>query len=703
MTQTNEHTESMLVRSENLDKLLALAGEVIVASSNLGLVYKNLQALYNNHDAVDDEALDSMKDLSGSTSEISSSLHRLVQSIRTVDLKNLSLRTKRLVRDMARKTGKRLRLEVEGEDTVVDKSVAEQLFDPIAHQLRNAVDHGIEDVATRARTGKPEEGTVTLRMYNTEQETFVEIEDDGAGIDLEALRQKAIKAGKITSGEPFSEEDALETMCMPGVTTVKAVTEVSGRGVGMDVVRNHITNLNGIISFKTEQDKGTTFVFRMPLVSAVNIVDALVVEAGEILYAFPIMSVVTTMCVPTEAIDTTLGRGKMLKHLGHLLPLHDLSELLTGAPVSQDNGNIAAIVIEHKGTKIALVINEFLAPQKLVIIPIDDALPIPEFSGATVMGGRRLGYIMNVPALISLAQGKRVSEKDEAEAEQDTRESSFGFAQDVAERQPEVAADKATQEDEAGQEPIGQEDTGESGEFLIETERLIPLLNEALFALESDVSNDEHMNKAFRLFHTIKGNFMMIGLPQGGATIHSVESVLDRARSNGLEITPEVVDLLMDGASYIEEVVRARAAGAWKDQPRTDILDKSKQLLSTEHKVETSAPDVASEDVSLSHEAAYRAIIYRKRRTPCYRCYVEFHPGSQPALLIACMIYRRFCDLGDVLGTVPALADIEKGMMEGKLKLFLASDIDPELLEETIDGLLREHYGAYVIELTRFE
>jgi chemotaxis protein histidine kinase CheA len=196
---------------------------------------------------------------------------------------------------------------------------------------------------------------------------------------------------------------------------------------------------------------------------------------------------------------------------------------------------------------------------------------------------------------------------------------------------------------------------------------------------------------------------MMIGLPQGGATIHSVESVLDRGRSHRLEITPDVVDLLMDGVSYIEEVVRTSVAGQWEDKSRTDILDRSRQLLSEQPEVQTKVTDVGSEDVDLSHEAAYRAIIHRKRRTPCYRCYLEFDSGKQPAFLVACMIYRRFCDLGDVLGTIPSLSDIEKGMMEGKFKLLFASEISQELLEQTLDQLLREHYGAHVIELTRFE
>ncbi|MFH1075386.1 MAG: ATP-binding protein [Pseudomonadota bacterium] len=694
MNDKLEQSESILVRSENLDRLLMLAGEVIVASSNIGLLYRRLQSLFDSKQPIDKDTVDDVKDLSISTSEISSSLHRLVQSIRTVSLRDLSFRTRRLARDLARKGGKRFQFRVTGESTVVDKTIAEKLFDPVAHQLRNAIDHGIEDVSTRVSHGKSEEGEVTLRMYNTEQDTCIEIEDDGQGINLEGLRQKAISAGLLRESDSYDNEIALEVMSTPGITTVERVTEISGRGVGMDVVKGAISKLDGTISFRTEKNKGTIFIFRVPLVSAVNIIDALVVESGGVMYAFPILSVVSTMFVAPEAINTTMGKGKTLKHLNQLITLYNLDTLLTGRTRDHNTEKISVLVIEHKGTKIALAVDAFGAPQKLVIIPMNETLPIPALSGATILGGRRLGFIMHVPVLINMAQGRRLQQQRE---KIETKDSDASFS-------AEQGAESEAKEHVESRDLVLEKNEGETREFLQEIERLIPQLNEALFALESSPASEEHMNSAFRLFHTIKGNFMIISLPKGGTTIHSVESVLDSARSRHINITPDVMDLLMDGASYIEEAVRLSIDGRWEDNVRKDILDKSKQLLASDRPVdEKSDENVDSAEVILSHEAAYRAIIYRKRKTPCYRCYLEFNPGPQPAFLLACLIYRRFCDIGDVLGTIPTLSGIEKSAAGGPMKLLFASDIAREIIEETLNRLLRQHYGVDVLELTRIE
>jgi chemotaxis protein histidine kinase CheA len=697
MSESSAASESMLVRSENLDQLLLLAGEVIIASSNLGMAYRSLQNLYDRRQPVSREALESLKDLAGSTTDISSNLHHLVQAIRTVDMKDVCFRAKRLARDLARKTGKRIRFDVRGEDTVVDKSIVEKLYDPIEHQLRNAIDHGIEDAAVRAAAGKPEEGVVSLTISNTERETFIEIEDDGAGLDLEALRRKAVEAGTIQEGDPFTEEDALDIMCAPGVSTARVLTEVSGRGVGMDVVRARIHELGGTVSFTTRRGAGTRFTFRVPLVSAVNIVDALVVRAGETMYAFPIGSVVSTTSVARDAVHSAFGKGETITYLDRLLPLFDLAGVLAGTASPRPETDIPVLIVEHKENQVAFVVDAFLAPQKLVIIPIQETLPIPEFSGATILGGRKLGLIVNVPGLINRALDRRAAGVSAAAAVGESEAVPADASAADGREAPEAVPDRGGPEPAApGRLPA------ENREFLLEIERLIPALNEALFSLESNPAGRDPVNLAFRLFHTIKGNFMMIGLPLGGGTIHSVESVLDRVRTSRQPVTPEIMDILMDGASFIEEAVRAGLAGAWTDRAGEDIQQRAQRLLSVLAPPETAAA-AESDEIVLSHEAAYRAVIHRKRRTPTYLCHVEFESGPQPAFLVACLIYRRFCDLGDVLGTRPALADLEKGRGDNVFRVRFASPLPRERLEQVLGALLREHYGATIVEIKRFE
>ena len=699
MTDKTAQSESMLVRSENLDQLLILAGDVIIASSNLGSAYQNLQNLYDHREAVTKETLESIKDLATSTTDISSNLHHLVQDIRTVDMKDLCFRAKRLVRDLARKTGKRVRFDVQGESTVVDKSIIEKLYDPIEHQLRNAVDHGIEDAAAREAAGKPGEGVIRLNIFNTERETFIEIEDDGAGLDMEALRRKAVAAGAIQDGDPFTEEDALEIMCAPGVSTARLVTQVSGRGVGMDVVRSRLHELGGVMAFTTARGQGTRFTFRVPLVSAVNIVDALVVNAADTMYAFPISAVVATASIERSAVHSTFGRGESITYLNELLPFFELATILGCTASKRNDANVSVLIIEHKENRIAFCVDAFLAPQKLVVIPIQETLPVSEFSGATIMGGRKLGFIVNVSGIITRALNRKSAVLPGSDPAAASSADAPETSRHLLHEQPEQIA-QAQEETEALPQP--ERSPSEHREFLLEIERLIPALNEALFSLESNPQAGDPVNLAFRLFHTIKGNFMMIGLPTGGATIHSVESVLDRVRNSQQPATPEIMDILMDGASFIEEAVRASLAGTWTDQAGADIEERATVILNAMAPPEQ-FQTADSDEIVLSHEAAYRAVIHRKRRVPLYLCLVEFDSGPQPAFLIASLIYRRFCDFGDVLGTRPSLPEIEKGFCKDRLRVRFASALPQKTMEQALTKLLREHYGATTVSLQRFE
>ena len=700
MAEKEFKSENMLVKLENLNQLLSLAGEVIIASSNLEIAYRVLQNLYDKQLPVSKDALESVNDLTGSTSDISSSLHHLVQTIRTVDLKDLGFRARRLVRDVARKTGKRIEFEFVGEETTIDKTIVEKLYDPISHQVRNAIDHGIEDSLTRERIGKSPEGKIKLSIYNTENETIIEIEDDGRGVDIDSLKKKGVAKGLVVSDAVFTEDDALNVMFAAGVSTAETVSHVSGRGVGMDVVRDCIYEMGGSVSFRSKPGEGALFTFRVPLISAVNIIDALVVRSGKHTFAFPVSSVVTTMSVPPSEIHTAVGKGTMVMHLGNLLPLHDLNYVLDGERVEYEGENASVLVIDHKGETVAFRISEFFSPQKLVIIPFNGAFQLQGLSGTTILGGRRLGLIIDVPAIIDRATG-RLGSRRLRSGTNGTAVKTAAKSIDEEEKPETVKAETPPLEEEA--KSAVEEDADAIQEFIVEVEKLLPFLNESLFALESDRGNKDEVNKAFRLLHTIKGNFIMMGLPKVGETIHSVESVLDRARSRKIDLEPEIMDVLMDSASFIEEVVRQSLSGDWQDSTSPEILEASARLLPeqrTEHRI---AADVASEEVKVSHESSYRMNLYRKNKTPFYRCYIEFDSGSQPPFLVACLIYKRFYDVGDVLGSVPPLVDIENGMIEDKFKILFATTADPDKLEKSLVSLLTNHYGAKMVKLSRFE
>jgi chemotaxis protein histidine kinase CheA len=703
-------TENLLVKIENLDKLLSLAGEVIISSSNLGNTYKNLQVLFDSGKPVNRDTLDLVGDLSTTTADISSELHHLVQSIRTVDLKDLSFRTRRLVRDISRKIGRRVEFEFEGELTSVDKTIVEALYDPISHQLRNAIDHGIEDTHVRLKNGKPEEGNIVLRAYNSESETFIEIEDDGAGIDLEQLKRKGIESGKLSKTDVMDEEKALDIMCAAGVSTAKEVSAVSGRGVGMDVVRAALIDLGGSLSFVTEKGKGTTFTFRVPLVSAVNIVDALVVRSGKHHYAFPISSVAATMSIPKKEFHSTMQKGEMVNYLDRLLPAKCLNELLDGERLDYDDENVSVLVVENKGNWLALKISEFFSPQKLVIIPFNGAIDVEGLSGTTILGGRNLGFIVDTNSLIarstgfgrkhelSKEQGKGAGKKWEKVKTVSELETAIKEGRENA---PEKDVDETpkTVVEEQAEEAVPVEQTQE---FIVEIEKMLPQLNEAIFDLEKNAGDMDKINLAFRLFHTIKGNLIMIGYAKGGDTVHSVESVLDYVRGNKLDVSPEMMDVIMDGVSYIEDVVIQSKAGEHQDIASLQILEASAKIL-PEKKVQMKRiGDVAAAEIEFTHEASYRAVNYRKRKTPFYQCYIEFDSGRQPPFLVACLIFKRISEIGDVLGTVPPMVDIENGIMEDKFRVFFVSEVEYEKLEKALVSVLTEHYGAKTVKLKVF-
>ncbi len=714
MAEAIHGSESMLVRGEDLDQLLTLAGEVIIASSNQGIVSKNMQSLFDKEKVVSQEIANDAKDLATSTSTISSDLHRLVQNIRTVDMKDLGFRTRRLIREISRKTGKQVNFQVIGQETTIDKAIIEKIYDPISHQLRNAVDHGIEDIHTRRKKGKPEEGRITLKAYNTEKETIIEIEDDGAGIDMDNLYQKGVTGGLIKEGDSITEDIALNLMCLPGISTSESVSDVSGRGVGMDVVKTGIESVGGMLSFKTTPDKGTAFTFRIPLASAVNIIDALVVRAEENIYAFPISNVVASISLPADKITSPFEKGEMINYLGELLPIYALYDVLNRKQEKTDwtlTGTVSILIIESKNIKIAFGVSEFLSPQKLVIIPFEKTLTVTGLTGTTVLGGRKLGFIVDVPSLLDLSTNKidkKVNIKSQNRTAECTTEPNADIMPDGLTTVDSVDIPETVIKQTPGEKPDTKSDlrpidnSNEANlarqEFIIEIEKLFPELNNNIFSLESEPAGQNLINAVFRLFHTIKGNLIMMGLAMGGETIHSVESVLDYVRSGESEITPEIMDIVMDSVSYIENIVQNMKTGTWEDKTVDDIIERSRSIIPEVKSVQGKIIDEAEAEIRLSHESAYRAVKHRKNKINFYQVYIEFEPDDQPAFLVACLMYKRICDVGDVLGSVPLLDDIEKGFMDNKVKFLFASEKTPENLEKPLKDIFTNHYGAIRVE-----
>ncbi len=323
--------ERMAVKISHLDTLLGLTGEIIIAASNISILQRHLNTSPEAN--VDKDTMEMVKLATMTTSRISSDLHHLVMDIRMVPIKETFLRFRRLVRDTAKKRGRQVNFEIVGEDTLVDKTVAERLYEPLAHQIRNAVDHGIEDPLDRQHAGKAPTGNLTLTAYKKEGFTYVSVADDGKGLDVPRIREVAQEKGLVANGAAMSAEEAWNMIMTPGFSTAREATEISGRGVGMDVVKSTVESMGGEVLIESAPGQGSEFTYKIPQLSAVNITDAVIIRADEQYFAVPVGNVVATQAVKKSEVNTTMGRDESILYLNSILPLHDLLYLLTGNPL----------------------------------------------------------------------------------------------------------------------------------------------------------------------------------------------------------------------------------------------------------------------------------------------------------------------------------------------------------------------------------
>ncbi len=312
-------SSTVRVATGKVDKLVDLVGELVIAQSMAGQILSDFSLARLG------ELLEAFTTLERNTRE----LQERVMAVRMQPIGGVFGRFSRLVRDLAAETGKKIVLETSGEDTELDKSVIERLADPLTHLVRNAVDHGIDLPAERERAGKPEQGVVRLRAFHENGSVVVEVADDGRGLDAGRIRAKAAEVGLIGPADQLSEEETRSLIFEPGFSTAERVSDLSGRGVGMDVVKRNVEALNGSVQVSTEAGKGTTFRVRLPLTLA--ILDGLLIKVGAEAYVLPLTSIVETIRPRREEVKTLAGKGEVVMVRQEALPLTRLHGLFRGA------------------------------------------------------------------------------------------------------------------------------------------------------------------------------------------------------------------------------------------------------------------------------------------------------------------------------------------------------------------------------------
>lgn len=333
-------------------------------------------------------------------SRILRSLQVLSLSLRMVPLRATFQKMARAVHDTARKVGKTIDYQTTGEDTEIDRTLAEAMADPLLHMVRNAVDHGIEATATRTGAGKAAAGTVKLEAFHAGDNVVIQLTDDGAGMDPQRLRKKAIEKGLVPADKAMTDAECFDLVFLPGFSMAAKVTDVSGRGVGMDVVRRQVRNANGAVQIQSVMGKGTVFTIRLPLTTA--IMDCMLLRCGNERFLIPVASVVSMLRPAAGQVESLLTHGRVLNVRGRELPVVCLGDFF-GIPGHQPEPQQSLLlVVENRGRDFALQVDEVLGQRQVVIKPFDRALAHhPGVSGSAILGDGRVALILNPARLLA--------------------------------------------------------------------------------------------------------------------------------------------------------------------------------------------------------------------------------------------------------------------------------------------------------------
>lgn len=388
--------QTVRVDVERLDTLMNLVGELVIDRTRLNRFAEIFEERFGDGSA---EMVDTLFEISGHLGQVTGDLQEQIMKARMLPVARVFNRFPRMVRDLANKLGKEINFIVEGHETELDRNVIEIISDPLIHLIRNAVDHGIEAPEERARLGKPKAGVVKLWASYMENHIIITVQDDGRGLDPDKLRAKAVEKGLLDqdAAARMSDRESLNLIFLPGFSTASQVSDLSGRGVGMDVVLNKIESINGIIDISSTPGAGTTFTIRLPLTLA--IVQALMVELGGEQFAFPLANVV-------ETISVRAGEIKKVKHSevivvrGQILPLVRLSEIF-GREACGDEGRAFVVVLGVGEKKFGVIVDKLLGELEIVIKSLGDYLgKVPCISGATILGDGQVVLIVDVKSLV---------------------------------------------------------------------------------------------------------------------------------------------------------------------------------------------------------------------------------------------------------------------------------------------------------------
>ena len=376
---------------EKLDALMNQVSELIIAKNSLVSISSNESGEYQNQSF--HEQIEYLE-------RITTNLHESVMKVRMVPIESVVNKFPRMIRDLSRKLGKKMELYMSGEDTELDRTVVDQIGDPLQHLLRNSADHGLEDNATRVERGKPEVGSIFLKAFQEGNNVIIEVGDDGNGIDVAAVRDKAVERGVITAeqAENMSQKEIINLLFLPSFSMAKKITDISGRGVGLDVVKSNIEALGGDVEVRTKLGEGTTFIVRLPLTLA--IIQALMVEIRDEKYAIALGSIANIESIPVNEIKYV--QAQEVIHLrGAVIPLIRLDQVLDMEEKQEEPENLTVVIVKKGDSLAGLVVDNLIGQQEIVIKSLGKYITNNKIiSGATILGDGEVALILDVNTLM---------------------------------------------------------------------------------------------------------------------------------------------------------------------------------------------------------------------------------------------------------------------------------------------------------------
>ena len=404
-------SNSIRVDTTKIDALINMMGEVVITQSMLSLITENF-------------SMDKLPQLEKGLSQLERHIRDMQQSVMNIRMVPISFvfsRFPRLVHDISTKLGKKIELKLIGESTEVDKAVVELISDPIVHLIRNSLDHGIEMPSDRIADGKPETGTIELNAYHRGGHIVIEITDDGRGLDRNKLIKKAAEKGLLDENSVLSDKPAYELIFLPGFSTAESITDISGRGVGMDVVRRNIQSLGGNIEIISELGKGTTISIHLPLTLA--IIDGQSVAVGDEIYIVPLVSIKESINITENMLNKIAGKNETYRLRDQYIPVLRMHELFNVPPGAKTNpGEGVIVVVERQGVLCGLFVDELLGPQQVVVKSLEtNYRRVQGVSGATILGDGSVALILDIPGLVRFSNRQSPAYAKPQESRHDAR------------------------------------------------------------------------------------------------------------------------------------------------------------------------------------------------------------------------------------------------------------------------------------------